>query len=391
MKRNSAILIALILVLFLAYEAINWVFMRTYVAPGTSLLLQRYSGEEGGKDQYAGPGQKGVIEEMLGPGRHFINPLNYSTQSVPDLEIPAGYIALLSNKVGKDLSPDRFLAGPDEKGTQRMVLTPGVWRINPFGQEVFIQKALQAQGGRLIQPQVVIRPGYVGVQTLREGPNKGILPTVLQPGRYNINPEEISVTEYEVGYDVLEIHTELELADVTDEDGTVHKEEVPKKGTGVCFPLSDGKDMQLDLTAVYGIFPEDAPYCLGHYGLWDDVKEKIVKPQVLSVCKNEGSNLSTLQFIEGETREDYQNRVIDTLRKTGEEKKIHIKVVLVRGFHPNPEITRTIQAKRIAEEERLTLLEEQKRDVVAAHLEEAKRKVSVGAPGRRPRSRPRAS
>jgi len=279
--------------------------------------------------------------------------------------IPAGQIATVKNNIGKDLPPDRFIAGRDEKGTQKRVLTPGVWRINEFGQRV------------TLLPATIIKPGYVGVQTLREGKDKGILPTVLQAGYYNINPAEIRVDSVEIGYRVWDLRTEVMETTVRDKDGRDQKVRKMKEGSGVAFPLADGKQMYLDFTVVWGIFPEDAPRIIREYGTVAMVEEKIIEPQVLSICKNAGSNLTTKEFIEGETREKFQQAVTEALQVIGKEKGIHFLIALVRGFHPDEDIKARIQAGMLAEEEKITVEIELKRETVAAELEQAKRMVEV--------------
>ena len=331
---------------------------------GSSLQLTRKTGAPA-KGQYATETQKGVLEQLRGPGRHFLNPWTYSVKRVRDVVIPAGEIATVKNNIGKDLTADRFIAGPDEKGTQRQVLTPGIWRINEFGQSV------------TPAPATIIKPGYVGVQTLREGKNKGILPTVLQAGYYNINPAEIRVDSVEIGYRVWDIRTDATVKTVRDKEGRVQQIRQIKKGTGVSFPLADGKQMYLDFTVVWGIFPEDAPRIIREYGTVEMVEQKIIEPQVLSICKNAGSNLTTQEFIEGQTREKFQQDVTKALQVIGKKKGIHFLIALVRGFHPAEDIKATIQARMLAEEEKLTLKIEQQRDTVAASLEKARRMVEV--------------
>ena len=327
---------------------------------GSSLQITRKTGVAAQPGQYAAQGEQGVMEQMRGPGRHFMNPWDYTIRQVQDEIIPAGSIGVVKNNIGKDLPVDRFIAGPDEKGTQREVLTPGTWRVNDFGQVV------------KIVPATIIKPGYVGVQTLREGKNKGILSTVLQAGYYNINPVEIRVDLLEIGYRVWDVMTEVEIAR---KDGQSFKRIKP--GSGVSFPLADGKEMHLDFTVVWGIFPEDAPRILREYGTVAMVEEKIIEPQVLSICKNAGSNLTTQEFIEGETREKFQQEVTVALQEMGRQKGIHFLIALVRGFHPAEDIKKTIQARMLAEEEKITLAIEQQRDVVAANLEKAARRVEV--------------
>lgn len=355
----------------------KWGLERTWVPEGYSLQITQLTGSPVPSGTYAGNGQQGVVEQMLGPGRHFLTPWMYQTRLVKDFEVPPGHIALVRNNVGKDLPEGRFLAGPDEKGTQRKVLTSGVWRINEYGQTPYVQPQYAGGGSVRTQPMLFIPPGYVGVQTLAEGDKKGIQAEVLQAGYYAINPEEVKVTIIGIGYDVLDMHVTYENVKTTDKTGGSKMMRRPKEGTGVSFPLADGKQMYLDITVVWGIFPKDAPRIVGEYGTLDMLEEKIILPQVLSICKNAGSDLTTRDFIAGTTRDKFQERVTQDLQKIGKEKGIHFLIALVRGFHPDPEIAETIQAKMLAEEEMITLGIEKQRDTVAADLEAARRKVAT--------------
>jgi regulator of protease activity HflC (stomatin/prohibitin superfamily) len=357
MKKSLRVVLIALGVVFVVYVVLyqgiwRWGICRKYCSYGQSLLVTRKTGTPAGRDAYATESQMGVQEQMAGPGRHFLNPWVYAVRSAPNQLIPAGKIGVVKNNLGKDLPEGRFLAGPGEKGTLRTVLTPGTWRVNDHGQKVEIVGA------------TIIDPGYVGVQTLREGKDKGILPDVLQPGYYNINPREKRIDVVEIGYRMWDVHTEFSGTGV-------------KKDSGVSFPLADGKEMYIDFTVVWGIFPQDAPRIIEEYGTVTMVESKIIVPQILSICKNIGSNYTTLQFIEGETREKFQNEVTTALQKIGKEKGIHILIALVRGFHPAQDIKETIQAGMIAEEEKNTLLIEQKTDQVAAQLEEAEKIVDI--------------
>jgi regulator of protease activity HflC (stomatin/prohibitin superfamily) len=378
---NKKLLIATLIVIGVAailYVGVwRWGLERAWVPPGYSLQLTRLTGNSAATEGYAAASQQGIVEQMLGPGRHFLTPWEYSTKLVKDFEVPPGHIGLLRNNIGKDLPEGRFLAKPDEKGTQEQVLTPGIWRINEFGQTHYVQPDATAKGFVDTQPMVFIPPGYVGVQTLTEGGAKGIQPTVLQAGYYDINPEQTKVTIVGIGYDVLDIHVEYENATTRDKDGRTVSIQKPKEGTGISFPLADGKQMYLDITVVWGVFPQDAPRIVADYGTLDMLQEKVILPQVLSICKNAGSDLTTADFIAGSTRDKFQERVTTDLQKIGSEKGIHFLIALVRGFHPDPQITETIQARMLAEEEIITLGIEQQRDTIAAQLEGAKRKVAT--------------
>ena len=367
------ILISAFMVLYVGVW--RWGIERTWVPAKYSLQLTRLTGEPAPKDSYAGAGQQGVFKEMLGPGRHFLTPWSYSTKKIADFEVPPGQIALVRNNVGKDLPEGRFLAHPDEKGTQEQILTPGVYRLNEFGQTHYVQPEFAGKGNT--QPMVYIPPGYVGVQTLAEGNNKGILPAVLQAGYYAINPEQVKVNIIGIGYDVLDMHVDYTTTNERDAAGRMVAVQKPKEGTGISFPLADGKQMYLDITVVWGVFPADAPRIVSDYGTLDQLEEKVIMPQVLSICKNAGSDLTTRDFIAGNTRDKFQEKVTSDLQKIGQEKGIHFLIALVRGFHPDAQISQTIQARMLAEEEIITLGIEQQRDTVAAQLEAGKRKVAT--------------
>ena len=359
--------VVVVLLVPLAVLVWKWGVCHKWCPHGRSLLVYRKTGDPAGTDQYSKEGQQGVLAEMLGPGRYLnLDPWNYSVTPVLNVVVPAGKICIVKNNMGKDLPPGRFLAGPDEKGTQKQVLTPGSWRINTFGQVV--KEPVDA---------TIIEPGYVGVQTLREGANKGVLETVLQAGYYNLNPMEIRVDMVEVGYRVHTIGIEYEPGQTVVVKGVRRKVRKIKEGSGVSFPLADGKQMHLDFTVVWGIFPKQAPRIITEYGTVAMVERKIIEPQVLSICKNAGSNLTTQEFIEGATREKFQQEVTKSLQEIGEQKGIHFLIALVRGFHPAEDIKATIQGRMIAEEEKITLKTEQERDTVAAGLEEAEKIVEV--------------
>ena len=365
MLKIIARILFLLVVLFLFWFIWEWGVCRKWCPQGMSLRIYRKTGPPAGGDQYAQEGQKGVQERLLGPGRHLnLDPWNFEVEKATDVVIPPRKIGIVKSNIGKDLPAGRFLADDGEKGTRRRLLTPGVWRINTFGQEVKIDEA------------TVVKPGYVGVQTLREGADKGVLDTVLQAGYYNINPFEIRVDEVEIGYRVWDILSERRSVEVV-EDGKKKRVDRVVEGTGVAFPLADGKQMHLDFTVVWGIFPVDAPRIIKDYGNVSMVENKIIEPQVLSICKNAGSNLTTQQFIEGTTRERFQNDVTTALKTMGEEKGIHFLIALVRGFHVSEDIRDTIQARMIAEEEKITLAIEKERETINAQLEEAKRMVDV--------------
>ena len=58
-------------------------------------------------------GEKGVLREVLGEGRHFLDPVNNEWKVVPATTIPLGSVGVVTSKVGKELPPGDILA-PDD-------------------------------------------------------------------------------------------------------------------------------------------------------------------------------------------------------------------------------------------------------------------------------------
>ncbi|MCX7422107.1 MAG: band 7 protein, partial [Planctomycetia bacterium] len=92
---------------FAGYLAFDWTVCYWYVEEGQS-LLKTYKGPplpiwglmldaapEGQLaqvDDQGRPKQKGILAEMVGPGRHFYNPFFWECQRVPDVVIEPGQV-----------------------------------------------------------------------------------------------------------------------------------------------------------------------------------------------------------------------------------------------------------------------------------------------------------
>lgn len=199
MKTSIAIVAFLLLVLFGIIEFWEWSFCRFYVGPSEMAVITAKNGEALPSGEIlARAGQRGVQEDVLGEGRHFLNPISYEHKIVPVITIAPGKIGIVTSKVGKDLPEGEFLADQGQKGIWRRPLGPGKYRFNPVGYQVDIIDALS------------VPIGYVGVVTSLSGTQapegefakdgqKGVREDILQPGLYYINPREFKVDIVEVG------------------------------------------------------------------------------------------------------------------------------------------------------------------------------------------------
>ena len=207
--KKSVLLFSLVpaaAVVAIAVAAFLWTFCRVYVPEGHMAVVTAKTGKPLPPGQIlAERGQKGVLREVLGEGRHFLNPVNNDWKIVPVKTIPLGSVGVVTSKVGNDLPPGDILA-PDElsKGVWRRVLGPGSYRLNPEGYDVAILSA------------VSIPIGYVGVVTSLAGEpapegsfagpgQKGVREQPLQPGLYYVNPRAYQVDLVEVGMNQVSI------------------------------------------------------------------------------------------------------------------------------------------------------------------------------------------
>lgn len=197
-KSVSAIVVLMALVagLWLLWE---WGFCRFYVGPDEMAVITAKTGDNLLPGQIlAKPGQRGILEDVLGEGRHFRNPWLFDHEIRPVTFIPPGRVGIVTAKVGEDLPPGEFLAEKGQKGIWRNVLGPGKYRLNPVGYQIDVVDAIS------------IPIGYDGVVTSLSGEQtpanefaqrgqKGVRRDVLQPGLYFVNPREYKVDVLEIG------------------------------------------------------------------------------------------------------------------------------------------------------------------------------------------------
>ena len=359
---NNLLVKSLAVVGFLAvfvYVGIwKWGMSRVYVGPEEVLVITSKFGDTNAdpdNQRVVPDGTKGVWKSVRGEGRHFFSPVGYSVEKTAAVvEIDEKSIGLLESQSGTSLPPGEFLVreGQDKKGVVQRVLTPGKWRINPYQYKV------------TVLPATIVRPGYVGVVTnnsgahggegsLAEGAQRGVQKNVLQPGIYYLNPREFKVDEIWVGY------SEITLENVT-------------------FPSKDGFTIQLDISVVWGLLPKDVPTITNKFGNTQAVIDKIIRPQLESICRIEGSKYGAKEFIEGTSRELFQKTFTEQLVHEAKVRNIDVMLGLVRDIHVPLELREPIQKAKIAAEEQLTKEEQRKTQVIQNELEELKAGVEKG-------------
>jgi hypothetical protein len=424
-----------LLLYFVVYEGV-WVWMveNVDVPADKMLVLIAKTGRSMPPGQIiAEPGEKGVLLEPRGPGRHFINPFLYERQLKDQIIINGGEIGLVIAKFGKELPPGEFLGGPGERGIQRDVLLPGTYKLNPYAYDVKVSKMIE------------IDPGYVGVVTARSGKpardtlaepgERGVQRVVLPPGLYAINPEAYSVERVEIGYNQITMaHAgKMPTYNITGGEGPSQQlakqlgegapqqksvqntfdkyynramssesgdrasmEKKPGSGTSIAaqlgrgapsnqvpsgqssqpvlpavtFPSTDGFEITIDVTLLWQLLPQDAPSVFARYGNIQKIEENILIPQINSTARIKGSTFGAVDFILGDKREEFQRAFQETIEGTLHEKKLQVDLALVQDTLVPDTISGPIQDARIATEWNVTNAEKTKTEAKKAELDE---------------------
>lgn len=416
MKRIIKIALGSLLVLLIAEGVWLWGFCRFYVGPNEMAIVTAKNGDPLEAGQIlARENQKGIREETLGEGRHFLNPIFYEWEIVDVILVQPGKVAVVTSKVGDKLPEGEFIAERGQKGIWRSVLGPGKYRMNPYGYNIAIVDAIS------------IPIGYAGVITslsgeqaaggqFAEGKQKGVRKDVLQPGLYYVNPKEYKVDVLEIGINQVSLLGRSGGKVVTKarqlgqnqalnelQSAVLEKQEAKRQdyfskrsssvqnqrfrrgeqvdfGAGqplasiapasleegemnltelVSFPSRDGFQISLDMTVEFELSPESIAGIFRRYGDLPAVVDKIIMPQITSISRNKGSEYRAKDFIVGEGREKFQDDLTTSLEQTLGMKGIKVYNALIRHVEVPDEIRAPIQQASIAVEQDLTNKERQ--------------------------------
>ncbi len=290
-----------VLAAVLGYEFWHWVVERVEVPEKHFLVRIHKWGEDLPPDTILAPDEdhKGIMNEELPKGRYFLNPLFWTYEIHPVLDIPVGKCAVLTRKFGAEIPPDRlargdFLANEGERGIVKDPLLPGRYRVNPHACKVELFDAVQVGAG-----EVGVRTLKVGKDPagLKRGPGdspyvvpdgfRGVQEKFVSNGTHYINPYVESIVPVMVRSRRVEF-------------------------TDVAFPSRDGFTLNPHVLVTYRVLPEKAPdlfVMLTREGKLhqedatpaqqdnNEILQKVVLPFILGYVRIEGSRFDARDFI----------------------------------------------------------------------------------------------
>lgn len=313
----------------------------------------------------AGPGQKGVREQVLGEGWHFVWPVLFKTELKENIVVPGQRIVdgvvdppkvgIVKALGGAPLPAGVFLAERGQQGIWREVLLPGSYRLNPYGFEV------------MLVDMVEIKPGNVGVLRRKLGadgptefatkPNeKGIVrDRVLQPGLYPVNTEEYEVISCPVGIYQTTYHYDVDKT----------------KNTALVFDASDSNRIELDCTIEWELQPEHWPEWVAKFRTQERIESAVIKLNVKNISRNRGQDYGAEDFLDGDKRERFQTEFTHRLREECETDHVVVRNAFIRNIIIRDEFLKPKREEQLAKEKaetqkELTITAQTTNDVVAA-------------------------
>jgi regulator of protease activity HflC (stomatin/prohibitin superfamily) len=328
--------VLLVLGLPLALGLFIWFFCRIEPGPGEIAVLIRKTGTDlvDGAILALAPDQKGIQLDVLPEGRYFRNPYTWDWRIAQITDIPAGKLVVLTRLYGQPPGPGQIVANDNGKGILAEVLRPGKYRINRYAYAVELFDAIS------------IRPGHVGVVTSLVGRDvltndlppelrntylvadglKGVVPPVLDPGTYYLNPYL---------FNVVEVNLQSQRFAMSG-------------GDAISFLTADGFTVNVEGTIEFGIERDQAALLTHKVGDMEDVLIKLILPQARGFCRTEGSKHPAINFIVGETRQQFQDNLETYLRNNATGWGVAIKSVLIRNIVPPDDIASIIRDREVS-------------------------------------------
>lgn len=384
-------------------------------------------------------GEAGFQGKTLAPGLYWgMWPWQYGINMQPFLVIPEGNIgvvlsndgaeiptgAILGRKVESDNFQDAvsFLDNGGQKGRQTAYITAGTYRINTYAFTVTVTQ------------MVIIHENMVGIVTCLDGQpiesgqiagkfieghnnfqdfdsflknngNRGLQPSIILAGSYNINPwaiqiEEVPMTDVPIGYvGVVISYIGVDGKDLTGESFK-HGNIVSKGQRGVWmeaygpgkYPINkytmkvelvpttnlvlnwanarteshqldknlstitvrsqDGFPFNLDVSQIIHIPANEAPKVIARFGSMNNLVSQVLEPTIGNYFRNSAQDSDVISFLS--TRKERQMAAKEHIKSVLDEYNVNAVDTLIGDIVPPESLMKTLTDRKIAQEEEKT-------------------------------------
>ncbi len=381
----TALLPAILIVLFLLGCGWVWFFCRIEPPNGRIAVLTRKTGTDLPPEQILAtqPDQKGIQLATLPEGRYFRNPFVWDWAIVKQTDIPAGKFGVLVRRYGKNPQDGGIIAtNEDEKGIVREVLGTGKHRINPYAYDVILCDDIKidpgyvgvvtSQIGRDIlndpTPPAPIEQGFL----VAPG-SKGVQAAVLKEGTHRLNPYIYAVSLVNIQSQRYEFSGEDAIRFLTSDafpitvEGTIEFNLSPDKAARLTQEVGDMKDImeKLILPSARGFFriegsKNDATEFI--FGESRRVFQDNLEQYLKKTCERWGISLNSVLIRDIIPPQEIAQIIRDRELAGQESRRIEQQI---------------IQAQSMAELEKQKMLAEQNQRKVAAETDQIQKKIAA--------------
>jgi len=327
---------------------------------------------------------KGVWKDVLGPGTYRLNPEGYEITMLDAVNIPIGYVGIVTSQTGTPVKPGEF-AGPGQQGVMKDVLQPGLYYINPRAYQVDVleigmnQVSILGRSGSVVITKSQISNASSALDSLQQNTiqvQQDKRNEYLEKNRDRgfISQQALNASAAPAATDALSSSLRRsapkkiafdKAATAVPADPFAGKAQQQKASVApesvafginrfVEFPSRDGFQILLDMTVEFELLPENIARIYMLYGDLPAVVEKIILPQVLSISRIKGSSYKARDFIDGEGRQLFQKELNAELTRVMKEKHIVIHNAIIRHAEVPSDILVPIQDSSVAKEQDLT-------------------------------------
>ncbi|HVS90452.1 MAG TPA: prohibitin family protein [Mucilaginibacter sp.] len=176
----------------------------------------------------------------------------------------------------------------------------------------------------------VIDPGEVGVQTLFGSVQDRVLPS----GLHIINPL-VEVTNFN-------IQTQNYTMSAKDSEGAVTGDDA------IRVLSSDGLEVTIDLSVLYKVNPDKAPFILQNIG--EKYEDKIVRPVTRTAIRDNAVNYQAVDLYSTK-RQEFQAKINQTITQSFAKNGLEVQSILIRNISLPASVKASIESKIQAEQD----------------------------------------
>jgi uncharacterized membrane protein YqiK len=384
-------------------------------------------------------GEAGFQAKTLAPGLYFWKWVwQFEITMEAFTVIPEGKIGLILAKDGTEIptgnilgrtvdcdnfqDAELFLVNGGQRGRQTHYITAGSWRINTMLFQVSITDMVRIHesmvgivttldGQPIDAGQIAgkVVEGHNNFQDfdyfLTHGGNRGLQPTVILAGSYNLNPwavqvEETPMTEIPIGYvGVVISYIGSEGKDLTGTDFK-HGNIVEKGSKGVWsepfgpgkYPVNkytmkvelvpttnlvlnwaqarseshnldknlstitvrskDGFPFNLDVSQIIHVPTTEAPKVIARFGNMVNLVTQVLEPTIGNYFRNSAQDSDVIAFLS--TRKERQDSAKEHIKRVLDEYNVNAVDTLIGDIVPPESLMKTLTDRKIAEEQKVT-------------------------------------